>query len=63
MAANAVLHARPPPGHNFAVPSPAVQRLNLFARWAPALRPRLVLCWTTDRTGRPVAHWDAEPPD
>jgi len=63
MVATAVLHAWPSPGHDFAVPSPAMQRLGMLARSAPAPRVRLALCWTTDRTGRPVAHWDAEPPD
>ena len=63
MAAIAVLHARPSPGHAFAVPPSGVQRLGLFARSAPAPRPRLVLCWTTGRTGRTVSHWDVEPPD
>ena len=63
MAAIAVLHAWPTPGHDFALSSSTVQRLDLLARSAPAPRPRLALCWTTDRTGRPVAHWDVEPPD
>ncbi len=63
MAATAVLHAWPLPGYDFAVLSPAVQRSGLLARNAPAPQPRLVLCWTTDRTGWTVAHWNAEPPD
>jgi len=63
MVATAVLHARPSPGHDFAVPSPAMQCLGTFACSAPALRACLASCWTINRTGRPVAHWDAEPPD
>lgn len=63
MAAIAVLNTRPSPDHDFAVPSSAMQRLGTLARSAPAPQVCLALCWTTDRTGRPVAHWDAEPPD
>ena len=68
MAATAAVldAARHRPGYApVASPIAAVERLARLAHTAamPAPRPRLVLCWTVDGDGRPVCHWDAEPPD